>query len=123
MNAVVKYFEIPVHDMDRAVAFYESVFRFTLERGEIDGNLMAFFPTDPASTGAGGALAMGDSYVPGKQGCRLYFTVDNIDTTLARAIAAGGAVLYPKTAIGELGFVAEFKDSEGNCIALHSTKG
>jgi predicted enzyme related to lactoylglutathione lyase len=44
------------------------------------------------------------------------------DATLARAVAAGGSVLYPKTAIGTLGFVAEFEDSEGNCIALHSAE-
>jgi hypothetical protein len=27
-------------------------------------------------------------------------------------------VLFPKTSIGELGWVAELEDSEGNCIAL-----
>jgi uncharacterized protein len=123
MGAVVKYFEIAVHNMDRAVTFYESVFAITLERGEIDGNQMAFFPGNPDGNGAAGALAKGDSYVPGKQGCRLYFTVESIEAALARAVAAGGVVLYPKTDIGELGFVAEFEDSEGNCIALHSSEG
>lgn len=122
MSAAVRYFEIAVLDMDRAVAFYEAVLTLTLERGEIDGNQMAYFPPDPAGVGAGGALAKGDSYVPGRQGCRLYFTVGSIDATLARAVAAGGIVLYPKTSIGELGFVAEFEDSEGNCIALHSAE-
>lgn len=34
-----------------------------------------------------------------------------------------GKILYPKTAIGELGWVAEFEDCEGNCIALHSSHG
>lgn len=29
-------------------------------------------------------------------------------------------MLYPKTSVGELGFVAEFEDCEGNRIALHS---
>jgi predicted enzyme related to lactoylglutathione lyase len=120
MTPVVKYFEIPVTDLDRAAAFYEAVLLVSLERGEIDGNQMAFFPSDPNTAGAGGALAKGDSYTPGKQGCRIYFAVSSIDSTLERAIAAGGTILYPKTSIGDLGFVAEFEDSEGNCIALHS---
>jgi predicted enzyme related to lactoylglutathione lyase len=37
---------------------------------------------------------------------------------LANAVAAGGKVLFPKKSIGELGWVAELEDSEGNCIAL-----
>jgi uncharacterized protein len=122
MGAVVKYFEIPVGDMDRAVVFYESVFGVKLERGEVDGNVMAFFPPPKDEAGAVGALAQGDSYVPGKQGSRLYFSVDRIEDTIERAIRAGGRTLYPTTSIGELGFVAEFEDCEGNCIALHSER-
>jgi predicted enzyme related to lactoylglutathione lyase len=53
-----------------------------------------------------------------EQGVRVYFDTDSIDDTLAKAIVAGGKVLYPKTSIGELGWVAELEDSEGNCIAL-----
>ena len=33
----------------------------------------------------------------------------------------GGNILYPKTSVGDLGFVAEFEDSEGNRIALHQS--
>lgn len=116
---MVSYFEIPVSDLDRAARFYESVFGVALERAEIDGNQMANFPFDESAPGITGALAKGDSYVPGRQGARVYFSVTSIDATLARAISAGGRVLYPKTSIGELGHVAEFEDSEGNCIALH----
>jgi predicted enzyme related to lactoylglutathione lyase len=39
---------------------------------------------------------------------------------LSKANANGGKTLYPKTSIGDLGWVAEFEDSEGNRIALHS---
>jgi predicted enzyme related to lactoylglutathione lyase len=37
---------------------------------------------------------------------------------VARAEAAGGSILYPVKDIGELGFVGEIADSEGNRIAL-----
>lgn len=116
----VGYFEIPVKDMNRAVKFYEAVFgyKFTLEK--IDGNDMALFPFDEKSNGITGALAKGKVYKPTKNGTILYFQVENIEEILAKANAIGGKTLYPKTSIGENGFVAEFQDSEGNRIALNS---
>lgn len=96
INPVV-HFEIPVADMDRA---------------------MAFFPRAEGQPGASGALACGDVYVPSKTGPILYFDVPDITPVLARAQAHGGAVLYPRTHVGEAGYVAEIEDSEGNRIAL-----
>ncbi len=115
----VSYFEIPVSDMDRAIAFYETVFSISLERTVIDGHEMALFPSSENSSGISGALAKGDSYVPSAAGPRIYFSVENIDETLSKAVEAGGQVAYPKTHVGDF-FVAEFKDSEGNQIALSS---
>jgi uncharacterized protein len=120
VNNPVVYFEIPVDDIDRASAFYEKVLGYKLERVAIDGNEMAMFPNDDDGSGISGALAKGDSYVPGKQGARVYFKASNIDEILSKAVAAGGKVAYPKTSIGDLGWVAEFEDSEGNVIALHA---
>ena len=113
----VVYFEIPVNDLDRAIIFYSAVFECTLEQVEIDGNAMARFPASDHSGGITGALAQGESYVPGKQGARIYFATTSITDMLNKVIRAGGRVLYPRTSIGELGWVAEFEDSEGNCIA------
>lgn len=114
----VCYFEIPVADLERAVAFYTAVFGLPLERAEVDGNRMALFPSDPNQPGVSGALACGDSYVPGRQGTRVYFRTASIADTLRRAVAAGGREMYPETPVPGLGWVAEFEDSEGNCIAL-----
>ncbi|OGK10283.1 MAG: glyoxalase [Candidatus Riflebacteria bacterium GWC2_50_8] len=120
MKNPVCYFEIPVTDLERAIAFYTAIFDYRLERVEIDGNEMAMFPMSDGANGITGALAKGESYVPGKQGARIYFSVDNIENTLHKVGLAGGKVLYPRTSVGSLGWVAEFEDSEGNCIALHS---
>jgi uncharacterized protein len=117
INAVV-HFEIPVTDMDRAVRFYEAVFGLKLTRETVDGYDMAMFPRIDGALGASGALAKGDVYVPSQAGPILYFDTTDIDATLARAVAAGGSVLYPKKSIGANGWVAEFADSEGNRIAL-----
>lgn len=116
------YFEIPVTDMGRAVDFYTAVFGYPLERTTIDGYEMALFPFRDGAGGISGALAKGDVYVPSKTGVVIYFSVDDIDATLLRATTNGGATLYPKKPIGDLGHVAEIEDSEGNRIALHSEK-
>lgn len=120
MKNPVFYFEIPVTDLDRAVAFYETVFGFSFDRKSIDGNDMAFFPRTEESPGASGALAKGDTYQPSHAGCMIYFDVDDIDAVLQRSAAAGAKLLYGKTNIGKGGVVAEIEDSEGNRIALNA---
>ena len=135
----VSYFEIPVTDMPRAIKFYEAVFGHHLTPDNIDGIEMALFPlkncsddqsadrmsdnddNDIVAGNITGALAKGDSYQPGRQGARIYFSVYDIDQTLKKAETYGGSVFYPKTDVGEHGFVAEFIDSEGNIIALHQS--
>jgi uncharacterized protein len=119
-NPVV-YFEIPVIDIDRAIKFYTSVFNFTFEKKVIDKNEMALFPFTEESLGISGALAKGEIYKPTKDGVVIYFKTENIDETLRLATENGGDILYPKTSNGDVGFVAEFEDSEGNRIALHQS--
>ena len=123
MSNPVFHFEIPVTDMDRAVAFYEAVFGYRLTRETVDGYAMAFFPRGDGQPGASGALAMGDVYRPSHDGPVIYFDVPDIDAVLARATARGSRVLYPKKDIGAAGIVAEIEDSEGNRIALSQPKG
>ena len=85
----------------------------------IDGYQMAMFPVEDEAFGASGALVQGDVYKPSTEGCFLYFGVESIDETIARALANGGSELYAKKSNGELGWVAEIGDTEGNRIALH----
>lgn len=115
-NPVI-YFEIPVQDMERAIRFYSAVFKLEFEEEVIDGNEMALFPFSAEATGISGALAKGEIYKPTTDGVLIYFNTANIDQTLSLALANGGHLLYRKTDNGN-GFVAEFKDSEGNRIAL-----
>ena len=82
MTNPVFHFEIPVSDMDRAKAFYESVFGYRLTRTEVDGYDMAFFPRADGAAGASGALAKGDAYRPSREGAIIYFDVPDIDAVL-----------------------------------------
>lgn len=110
----VSYFEISVTDLKRAMDFYSFVFDVEFKVENIDGVESAVFP------GRIGSLAKGESYEPSKGGTRVYFDVESIDETMKKVLEKGGKELYPKTSIGKYGFVAEFEDSEGNCIALSS---
>ena len=113
------YFEIPVLDLERAIAFYHAVFDYTFERQEVDGYEMALFPLVTGVAGITGALAKGDVYKPSKEGSIIYLATAAIEHTLTLVEANGGQVLYPKTASGDWGFIAEFEDTEGNRVALH----
>ena len=117
---LVNWFEIPVRDIARAQAFYERVLQTTLALHDMGTFKMAWFPGSPDGLGATGTLMLAESYVPSQQGSMIYFSVADIDATLARVQANGGRTLNPKMPIGEHGFVAHFEDCEGNRVALHS---
>jgi predicted enzyme related to lactoylglutathione lyase len=118
----VNWFEIPVRDMGRAKKFYEKVFDRELTLEDMEGLKMAFFPMDQGAMGAAGTLIKGESYEPSHAGTVVYFSVDDIEETLRRINANGGNTLLPKKSIGEYGFIAQFEDTEGNRLALHSMK-
>ncbi len=114
----VGYFEIPVIDLERAISFYNIVFDYEFFRDKVDGLDMAFFPFDENKEGITGALVKGQVYKPSLSGIFIYFNTADIDSLMKKVISNGGKELYPKTSVGQYGFVAEFEDSEGNRIAL-----
>jgi predicted enzyme related to lactoylglutathione lyase len=116
----VTWFEIPVTDMQRARAFYEHVLAVKLQPLNFGPLEMAMFPTRPGTSGAAGALMKGQGFQPSQQGVQIYFVTPDVDGTLRRVQDRGGQVLLPKTQIGLFGFIASFKDSEGNRIGLRS---
>jgi predicted enzyme related to lactoylglutathione lyase len=119
---VANWFEIPVKDLERAKKFYEKVFDVELTTEEMGGMKLAMFPFTKDAPGSAGALVKGSSYEPSHAGTVVYFSVESIDETLRRINANGGKTLMPKTSIGQYGVIAQYEDSEGNRLALHSMK-
>lgn len=119
----VNWFEIPTSDIERARAFYEHVLGVQLALHDLGQLKMAWFPMQQNAPGAAGSLVQAESYQPSHQGSLVYFSVEDIGAALARVEQKGGKVLGGKKSIGEYGFVAHFEDSEGNRVALHSTRG
>ena len=116
------WFEIYVQDMDRAKAFYESVFQIKLERLNNPEVELWAFPMEMDRWGAGGALVKMEGVSSGGNSTIIYFSCEDCAIEQSRIIAAGGMVHREKWAIGEYGFIALAVDSEGNMIGLHSLK-
>jgi hypothetical protein len=120
----IGWFDIYVDEMDRAVAFYESVFDQKLEPlGDPTGETaMMSFPADMAVYGAAGALVKSPRSRPGPGGTMVYFSTEDCAMEEARVSLAGGKVVRPKFSIGEFGWVAVCEDTEGNPFGLSSMK-
>ncbi len=120
----VNWFELPVKDLSTAQAFYEAVLGFTLEElpSPSPELKMLAFPMEWGKPGAAGALVESEHYTPGGNGVILYFTVTDIEATLAAAEAAGGKIMVPKKDIGEYGWIGWFIDPDGNYIGVHTAK-
>ena len=117
------WFELPVTNMERAIAFYQTILDDEMgEPFDMNGSMMSFFPYDE-NEGATGTLIQYESYVPSHEGSLIYFAVPEINDVIARIASAGGQVINEKSSIGEHGFVAHFEDSEGNRVGLHQNAG
>jgi predicted enzyme related to lactoylglutathione lyase len=121
MKNALNWFEIPVRDMDRAVAFYETVLGGKVSRGVFGGLPYGVLPYD--QPGVGGGLVHDARRTPGAAGTLVYLNADGqLDAILARAAAAKATVILPKTDIGKDGFIAVIVDSEGNHLGFNSAK-
>jgi uncharacterized protein len=121
MANVINWFEIPAVDLNRAVKFYETVLGVSLKREVFGGVPMAMFPYTPKS--ASGAVVQDALRKPAADGVLVYLdTQGRLDACLQRVAKAGGAVLVPKLDIGDPGFIATFRDTEGNVVALHQER-
>lgn len=118
-NPVI-WFEIPVVDLARGKAFYEAVFGLNLAVNNMGPRQMAMFPMQMDVLGIGGSLVKDEGFVPSHVGTLIYFSVTDITGTLDKVIESKGRMLVPKTDIGEYGSFAQFEDSEGNRIGLHT---
>jgi predicted enzyme related to lactoylglutathione lyase len=70
---------------------------------------------------ASSRITSGKDYQPSAGGTIVYlYAGDDLAKPLERAVNLGGKVVLPKTGIGEHGYIALFRDSEGNTVGLHS---
>ncbi len=121
-NAIT-WFEIPVHNLDRAQAFYEAMLGTTLHREVMGPSQGAVFPYNQQAEGVGGALMCGPTApVVANGGTLVYLDASpSLDAALQRAVAHGGTVALPKQALPPgMGFFAHITDLDGNRVGLHA---
>jgi predicted enzyme related to lactoylglutathione lyase len=118
----VRWFEIPVDDLQRAKDFYQKIFNIEMAESTIMGMQMAFFPSDQGNGKVGGALVKSEYHKPNTEGVLIYLNANpDIAAVIGRIEEEGGMIFMNKTRIDPgTGFIANFLDTEGNRIALYS---
>jgi len=121
MNKVV-HFEIPADDLARARKFYQDVFGWKTQdvpgmdyvmatTAETGDNMM--MPKEPGAIN-GGMMKRSDMV----KGPSLAVDVENIDNAIEKVRKMGGTLLTKKMEVGQMGYMAYFKDTEGNVLSL-----
>ena len=123
MKNAINWFEIPVSDYERAKKFYNTILDVEISDFHMPEKNMKYgiFPHDMENNGVGGAIVKMEEMKPSTEGSTVYLNGgDDLNVALNKVEAAGGKVFMPKTDIDENGFIAQFIDTEGNRVALHS---
>ncbi|MCZ7602682.1 MAG: VOC family protein [Melioribacteraceae bacterium] len=118
----VGWFEIPASEINESKSFYDFIFDIEIQINDFGGLIMGWFPFDHEKPGCSGALVQNEGYTPSYEGTMVYFSVEDIETTLEKVKEKGGKVITEKMSIGEYGFVGHFEDIAGNRVGLHSMK-
>ena len=118
-NAFV-WVDIPVVDLDRAIAFYAAVTGQAVDKVGGPGFTFGLFKHE--GNEVGGCLVVPEEDVrPSLHGPLVYLGVGGrLDAAIAAADQGGGRVIQARHSIGPHGWRAVIADTEGNRIALHS---
>lgn len=121
MKSAISWFDIPTSDFKRAVKFYSEILGEEIKVNDQMGETLGFFPMDPSGEVGGDLVPPSEDFVPCDKGTRVYLNCEGkLDEVIDRVKQAGGEVIEPKFSIGEPGFAAFIKDTEGNVVGLHS---
>ena len=123
MDKVV-HFEIPAENVERAKKFYSSIFNWNIadvppefgvgyslvHTGEVDEKQM------PKESGAinGGMFKRADDL----KNPVIIINVEDVDDSMEKIKGAGGVIVREKRKVGDMGYVAYFKDTEGNVLGV-----
>jgi uncharacterized protein len=124
MSGRVVHFEVPFDDGNRARNFYKEAFGWQLmEMPDMGYTIVMSGPSgDSGPTEAGfingGMLSREQAATSGPV---VVVDVEDIDKALHKIGDLGGSTVVGRTPVGDMGFAAYFKDSEGNVIGLWET--
>jgi uncharacterized protein len=121
MDSVV-HFEIPADDFERAHEFYREAFGWNIQHmpdmqytivSTTDSNEQGM-PVKPGAINGG----IGKREALASQHPVITIGVDDIDKSIERIGSLGGSAVGDKMQVGDMGWAAYFKDTEGNVVGL-----
>lgn len=116
MTNRVYYFEMPVDNFDRAIKFYETVFGWKVTKTDRPSG-----PYYSVKTGNDDKPGINGSFFKKEEGWSTVsnvINVEDIDACIKNLEELGGEIVFPKTTINGVGYLAYFKDSEGNTFGM-----
>lgn len=111
----IAYLDFSADDPDRAINFYKTVFGWEVAKWAGSSDYWLIKTGASSEPGIDGGLAKRTA--PG-QFTTPFVAVSSIDEYVAKVIEHGGAIAEPKTTIPGIGYIAAFRDPEGNTIGL-----
>ncbi len=113
----IVHFEIPADDVERAKQFYGKLFGWKIEK--YSGPFAMDYWMIATATAGEKALEGGMLHRQHpQQAITMYIDVPSVEEYLAKVTSLGGQVVFPKTAIPEMGYFAVCLDPENNQFGL-----
>jgi uncharacterized protein len=109
----VVHFEIPADNPERAVKFYENVFKWKIDKWD-QFEYWLVTTGDDDEPGINGAILPNDF----SSNVRDTINVDSYDEFAEKIENAGGKMLSEKMNVPELGVTGMFQDTEGNIFGI-----
>jgi predicted enzyme related to lactoylglutathione lyase len=109
------HFEIPAENPERATKFFTDVFGWQFNSWGADQGYWL------ATTGAEGEMGIDGAVMKRRDPAQPIvnsINVDSVDSYAEKIVAAGGQIVVPKMVVPSMGYVAYFKDTEGNIHGL-----
>jgi predicted enzyme related to lactoylglutathione lyase len=124
MDHTICHFEIPADAPQRAAEFYRELFDWDIRSWDSADNnaeiqMIKTVPTDatgqPIRPGVNGMIMKRQHP---QQPFANYILVESVEEYGAKAVALGGQIVMPKTAVPGMGWFLYFMDTEGNILGL-----
>jgi predicted enzyme related to lactoylglutathione lyase len=116
----VVHFEIHADDPQRAVAFYQDIFGWQINKWEGPEDYWLVITGPDNEPGINGAILRRPGPVNGDAVIAYVCTIDvpSVDDVTAKITAHGGTIALPKMAVPQVGWLAYGKDTEGNIFGV-----
>jgi predicted enzyme related to lactoylglutathione lyase len=111
----VVHFEIDAKKPDRAIKFYEKVFSWKVKKWEGPVEYYLITTGKESEPGIDGGLSRRTESEPSTVNT---IDVPSVDEFIKKVEASGGTIIRPKMAVPGVGYMAYFKDPEGNIFGM-----